>query len=500
MNLTRNVLAGVANSSLTAIVGLLAVPLYLKFLGIENYGLIGFYATAQALLQLLDLGLAPAMNRELARCSALGRIEEGRNLLRTLAVVYWLMALFIVIAVCAAAPFIATHWFNTESIGSESLRNVVMLMGLVVACRWPVGLYQGALMGVHRLMVSSTINTAMVTAGAVGGVCVLAFVSATVEAFFISQAAVAIAHVFAMRAAAWRFVGRDGAGHFNSAALARIWRFSAGMSAIAIASILLMQLDKTLLSKILSLEDFGRYTLAGVVASALYVLLTPVFNVIYPRLTALVASDNSHEVLELYRAGTRLLGSVLFPLAIGIACFAESVVFLWTGNQSLAASVAPIVAVLLVGTSFHGVMIFPYALQLAHGRTDLALSIAVVLAVLLIPAIIVLTGRYGAIGGATAWLLLNSLYLVFGSRLTHRVLFRGQRFAWLSRDVGPPLLISAAIILAGWSLFHAPAGGHLNVLLAGVLILSSMLANFLMLPHALIRRLGRSHRTEPEGS
>jgi len=44
---------------------------------------------------------------------------------------------------------------------------------------------------------------------------------------------------------------------------------------------ILMQLDKVLLSKILSLEDFGRYALAGVVASVLYVLLTPTFNVIY---------------------------------------------------------------------------------------------------------------------------------------------------------------------------------------------------------------------------
>lgn len=60
MSLSRNLLAGLANSIWTALIGLAVVPLYLKYLGIEAYGLIGFFVTTQALLQLLDMGLAPA--------------------------------------------------------------------------------------------------------------------------------------------------------------------------------------------------------------------------------------------------------------------------------------------------------------------------------------------------------------------------------------------------------------------------------------------------------
>ena len=58
---------------------------------------------------------------------------------------------------------------------------------------------------------------------------------------------------------------------------------------MAISGIVFVQLDKVLLSKILPLKAFGQYALAGVVASALYILLSPTFNVIYPRLSALVA-------------------------------------------------------------------------------------------------------------------------------------------------------------------------------------------------------------------
>ena len=59
MKVGRNLLAGLANSSWSALVGFAAVPFYLKYLGMEAYGLIGFFMTVQVMFQLLDMGLAP---------------------------------------------------------------------------------------------------------------------------------------------------------------------------------------------------------------------------------------------------------------------------------------------------------------------------------------------------------------------------------------------------------------------------------------------------------
>ncbi|MDP1620620.1 MAG: oligosaccharide flippase family protein, partial [bacterium] len=286
MRLSHNLLAGLANSIWLALIGLAVVPLYLKYLGIEAYGLIGFFATTQALLQLLDMGLAPTINREVARCSASGNLKEAGKLLHSLAIVYWIMAGIIALIVIALAPLIAQYWIQSKTITPETISHAVMLMGLVVASRWPIGLYQGALMGAQRLTVSSSVSITMATVGNLGAVAVLAFVSPTIEAFFIWQAGVGLVYAFIMREAAWWVIGRTKHIQFDISALKRIWRFSAGMSGVAVSGIILMQLDKVLLSRILSLEDFGRYALAGVVSSGLYVLLTPTFNVIYPRLSA----------------------------------------------------------------------------------------------------------------------------------------------------------------------------------------------------------------------
>ena len=63
----------------SAALQIICIPLYIRFMGIESYGLIGFYLMLQAILQILDFGmLAPTVNREMARYSV--RPEEvGRS-------------------------------------------------------------------------------------------------------------------------------------------------------------------------------------------------------------------------------------------------------------------------------------------------------------------------------------------------------------------------------------------------------------------------------------
>ena len=51
------------------LVTIIATPLLISLLGIESYGLIGFYTTLYSLINLLDFGISPTINRELAQYS-----------------------------------------------------------------------------------------------------------------------------------------------------------------------------------------------------------------------------------------------------------------------------------------------------------------------------------------------------------------------------------------------------------------------------------------------
>src|SRR6202451_1874160 len=104
----HGLLANLAGSAWSTLMQLVCVPLYIRFLGIEAFGLIGFYLMSQAVLQVLDLGLSPTMNREMARYSVQPeKADEARDLVRTLEAGYWLIGIAIGAIILAAAPWLA---------------------------------------------------------------------------------------------------------------------------------------------------------------------------------------------------------------------------------------------------------------------------------------------------------------------------------------------------------------------------------------------------------
>ena len=197
------------------------------------------------------------------------------------------------------------------------------------------------------------------------------------------------------------------------------------MTAIAVIGVTLMQLDKIILSKMLPLAAFGQYMLATTVVGGLYVLVTPLFNLVYPRFSALVATGSEHALAFQYRQELQMFSALLFPTAMLLICWGEELVTLWTGSADIASGVAPIISFLAAGTALHGVMHVPYALQIASGMTWLSLRISSILLAILGPLIVMLTLRYGAPGAAIAWLLLNIIYLVLGLGATHRYIRTG---------------------------------------------------------------------------
>jgi O-antigen/teichoic acid export membrane protein len=262
-------LANFVGTGWSGLVQLACVPLYLRLLGIEAYGLIGFYLMLQALLQILDLGLSPTMNREMARYSVQSeRAAEARNLVRTLEIGYWLIGLLIGAGMLASSPWIATRWIKTSAIPVRDLKQAVMLMGVLAVLQWPVSLYQGGLMGLRRQVLFNALKVAAATLANVGAVLMLWWVSPTIQVFLIWQVGMSALLVTSLAILLWRSLpSSDCAARFDLSVARKVWRFAAGMTGIAVISLVLTQADKVLVSKLLSLRTFGYYALAWSVAS-----------------------------------------------------------------------------------------------------------------------------------------------------------------------------------------------------------------------------------------
>jgi O-antigen/teichoic acid export membrane protein len=437
LNLSSNLISRV----LAAVVNLACIPIYIRVLGVSGYGVIGIWFTLEALANLLDLGLSPTMTRELA--STARSVEETQNvrdLVRTIEVICWIVGLFIGASIVLGAPLIATHWLQSGQLSEGELRGSVQLIGVLILCRWPLTFYASGLRGLERQFALSWIDFVLVVVRSLGAVAVLVFISPTIFAFLIWQIAIGIVSTGTVAASLWWALPKGGGPRFRPKLLMRVWKFAGGVAAIAVVSMLLNDLDKLVVSGLVSLEDFGYYTLASRMAGTVLMASSSVFPAVFPALVRLATEQNEAKFAELYHRGSQMMSLLVFPAAITAAVFAKPLIFAWTGSEQIATNTAPIAALLLIGNAFLCTAALPYAAQLAHGWTSLAfwtnLSYLPVTTVLLV----MLTKRFGGEGAAVVWVLITASYFATQIPLMYRRLLRFQARQWYINDVGIPMV------------------------------------------------------------
>lgn len=464
MDGVKSALVGsIAARCLAAVAGLIAVPIYLRYLGAEGYGVVGVFTSLQAVVAFMDFGLPATLTRQLA---TLGReramVGECRNLLRTFEIAYLGIALLIALGLAALAPWVGSHWVNAQALTTGQLVWALQLAGLSLAAAWPANLYAAGLGGLQRqveLAASSAAFAVMRVALAV----LFLWWRPTLESFFFAQLLASALQSGGTGAQLWHVLQlREHRPRADWRFLFAARGFAGGMTLITISSIVLSQLDKLVLSHLLPLSEFGVYSVAAALAATLTILIAPMFSIIYPRMSAIwdPSSTAGPGVPEFFHFSAQLMALLLLPVGAVLACNPQSALFALTGDASMALQAAPLLTLLVVATTCNGVMNIPYALQLAAGWTSLSVWLNAASIIIMAPATWWAVNRYGALGGAAVWAFLNVAVMVLTPQLLHTRLLPSEKWRWYMRDLLVPTVVSLGVALALALLSRAPAGSR----------------------------------------
>jgi O-antigen/teichoic acid export membrane protein len=463
MSLKQNVVANFVGQGWTALMAIAFIPLYIKYLGVEAYGLIGFYAVMQAWMTILDMGMTPTINREMALYKVgVVSIQTILDLLRSIEWICAGIALLIISIIWFATPMLVNSWLKVESLPIEAVSQAIIVMGFVAAARLWEEVYRAAIRGMQQQVWLNGMQAILATLRWAGVLVVLVWVSPTVQAFFIWQGIISVASViiYAHKTYQW-LPDFKKTGQFSLKAIKDVQRFAGGMVVITLLSLLLTQIDKLLLSGLLSLEEFGWYAIAAVVAGGLAQLITPINAAIYPKFTELVSQQDKDELIKTYHNACQLMSAIIIPPALILAAFSEPVLFLWTGDKLLTNSVAPILSLLVLGTLFNGFMNVPYMLQLAYGWTGYAIRVNLIAVLIIIPAILWAVPKYGAIGAAWIWILLNVAYVLVGVHFMYIRLLPEQKWRWYRDSILNPMGVGVTFAF-GLAYLMPPSHGSLE--------------------------------------
>ena len=452
--LRTNILANYAGQIWMAVMGVAFIPLYIRALGMESFGLVGLMLSIQALSMLFDLGMGGVLNRELARRIHSAEINQtSADLIRTFEWLVWPIAGMVAAVIWLASEPLANHWLHPDRLTHEGTAHAIAIMGLAVALQWPSSFYANGLSGLEKQPALNMINAGFATLRGAGVLVVLFWVSPTITAFMWWYAAVGAAQSLTTAAVLWRLLPIDNKSQarFRLKEIRTTGRFAGGLLAIMALSVTLIQLDRIVLSAMRPLVELGYFSLAMSVAAGMGRMIQPMFNALYPRYTRLVSLGETAELTHLYHLSNQCVAVMAASTAAVLMVFGKDVIYLWTGDTATAAKLGLPLSILIAGTALNGLLNLPYALQLAFGWTRLTIGSNLVALILGLPFCIWAVGRDGIVGAAYLWFAINLGFVAIAIPLMHRRLMRGELSKWYFQDILPPSISATSIaLLGGW--------------------------------------------------
>lgn len=432
----KNIISNYLGQGWSGLMAIAFLPSYVQWLGIEAYGLIGIFAVIQALVMIFDIGMSPTLNREMATfangsCSA----QSIRDLLRSLEIICYSLAMMAVIVAWLSSNYLAQEWLRTDHLSTGDVAHALILMTMVAALRLCEGIYRGSLYGLGHQVWYNYVFSLSSTMRYVGALMILVWFSATIEAFFFWQVGASLLTLLVLATRVHQLLPKAPLrAKFSQESIIRVWQFAGGMTAITLLTMIFLQLDKALLSRLVSLQELGYYTLAATAANVMFMVAVPATQAIYPQLVKLSFCNDQTEMISVYRKTTKFVTVLTASASMLLYFFSGGTIYMWSGSQDLIRNTAPLLSILVIGSFLNGLSYLPYQLQIAHGRTSLLLKAIAFAVVVFIPSLIVVVPVYGVEGAAWIWVALNAIYLLVTSYFIHRELLMEHKWGWYLLD------------------------------------------------------------------
>jgi O-antigen/teichoic acid export membrane protein len=420
-SLKLNTVANLVGTAIVALIYLVILPVYLKILGADAFGVVGIFFSLAAIFAVFDFGLGAALNRQMAQLSvSLDNRARQRVALRTFETMIWGMCALLGMILFFLLPGLVDHWLQIGALNKTEIKAAFRWMASTLALQMVLSLYTHVLSGLQRQVVFNVINTTMIALRLIGAAIVIVWTHADLVSFFVWQAIVTGLHAIGFAWSSWRLLPGKNPPVFDWNLLKQSKKFISEVAFATLLATLLMHIDKLVISKLITLKEYGYYMLAWSIASVLGRIANPVYTAWMPRLTQHVAMGSAEQLKRTYLQGLKSLAVLIIPCALFFILFSESLLHIYTGNATLASTVAIPLIFLTMGWACNGILLMPHAVAMAHGWTRLSLVQNALACIVVLPLVYVAVKTWGLDGAGLGWLLVNLSLLVVSVPMIHK--------------------------------------------------------------------------------
>jgi len=418
---------------------LLAVPFYVRTLGAENYGAIGFFLAIQMVVGMMDFGLSTAVLREASWLKGRGAPPNRLlALLRTFEIPFWVIACTITaIGLLVGEPLLRAIFVIDPSRVGVGFPTSAFVFAAASA-RFPFSVYFAYLSGLGYAGRANMLVLILDTLRTVGTVLLL-LISPTLFAFFACQASAAIATSLL---GAW-FARRSFGPSLEAAAID--WSLYKDLRTLMIGTGLYYvvhglayNLDKVFLPRFLSAADYGHYVAIGQLAVIAFWVPHGIWWAQNPRLLAALAAGDTRRSLDAFALTATLMSATCTAVILLVYLAAPAFVRIWRDATSVE-GFAQVLILLILGNAAYALTHLAMSIQQAAKTMSPLLFVYAVSALVIPMAAVLVLGTFTATSGASVWC---ALYVVsfLGGMTAYRKHAPAFLSIWAYRVVMPFLL------------------------------------------------------------
>ena len=179
------------------------------------------------------------------------------------------------------AGWIAEHWVEVEHLAVAQVRVALVLVGIGIGLRWPVGMYIGALRGLERQVSVNLLMMGVSTRRTAGIAALLVLRGGGILTYFGGILAIGALELAMYGVLAWRSQpSAAGPTRFEIAQLRSLWSFSGEVSLISLFATVMKQMDRVIIARLEPLASLGYYSVAATLSGGLLLCAAPVFIVV----------------------------------------------------------------------------------------------------------------------------------------------------------------------------------------------------------------------------
>lgn len=454
-------LAGLGVPILAAIV---AMPLLIIRLGDARFGILALGWMVTGYFALFDFGVGRATTRQMA---ALRNI----NLFREHAAVFWnslyvhaALALFAGVAFAVAVPGLVDNAFSIPLVLRDEATSAFYWLAFSVPALVMASALRGPLEAEQRFDLVNAVKLPSSALNYLAPLITLYFtrrIDAVIAVIVLSRWLATLAYALLC----WRAVRLQSSQRIAiQEVMVRLIKDGGWLTVSSIVVPVIMALDRSLISRLVSLESVTYYVVPYEVVTKLWILSASLLGAAYPMMSA-CRGDALQRICD---QSLRWLLMIATPATLVVIVFAHDLLYLWVGQQ-IAEQGASVMQWLALGVWINVLAQVPQTALQATGRAKIVGIIQLLELPLYASLVWCLISQLGITGAAVAWSVKASVEWVVLNFAFQRVESQSRR---LTSTSVAQLFLHAATLVGSWliaGITPFAAKSVLALLLVGVL-------------------------------